>query len=719
MLFFGLSKRDGNDKVNIMAERKYYRKVFKEPGKKERGVFSALKILLVIFFLGIAGISLLFLFYAKDLPRPEKFAETQFSQSTKIYDREGKVLLYELYGEEKRTIVPLANMPQQIKQAVIAAEDANFYQHFGLDIKGIVRAVLADLKMGNRAQGASTIPQQLIRSALLSREKTLKRKFREAILALELSRRYPKDQILEWYLNQVPFGSNAYGVEAASQTFFNKPVQDISLPEAALLASLIQAPTRYSPYGDDLTNLFARKDYVLDRMAALKMIAKDEAEKAKKEEIKFAKDTQSLKAPHFVMYVRNILLEKYGDDFLKENGLKVYTSLDWQLQEMAEKAVAQGVKDNEQFNAHNAGLVAIDPKTGDILAMVGSKDWFSTSTPKNCTPGVNCSFDPKINIALRPRQPGSAFKPFAYMRAFQKGYTPTTVLWDVRTNFGVWGSSSYIPENYDGLFRGPVTMREALAQSLNVPSVKVLYLAGVQDTIKLAKELGITTLNEPPSFYGLALVLGGGEVKLLDMVSAYGVFAAEGLQVSPTAILRIEDSQGQILEETQKTPKRVLEPEHCRLLNNILSDNAARAPIFGANSPLYIPDYEVAAKTGTTQDYKDAWAIGYTPSLVAGAWAGNNDATSMAQRPAVMLAGSIWNSFMGQALALKPKENFEKPQFVITGKPVLDGVTPGHCILFYVDKDNPRGPAPANPANDPQYTAWEQGIYEWALNVGK
>lgn len=655
-----------------MARRKYYRKIYrKKPSFFERKknflillakifAFSAISI--------IALISFLFIYYVKDFPRPEKFIERQSFQSTKIYDREGKVLLYEIYGEEKRTIVPLAIVPDYLKEAVIAAEDANFYHHFGVDLKGAIRAIMADLKIGKPVYGGSTIPQQLIRSTFLTSEKTAERKTREIVLALELDRRYSKDQILEWYLNQIPFGQNAYGVEAASQTYFKKSVSDISLAEAATLAALIKAPSYLSPYGENLAELVTRKDYVLNRMEKLGFISAEEDKKTREEKINFAAITQTIKAPHFVMYIKEYLQSKYGEDSLKEKGLRVYTSLDWELQEFGEKMVKEKAEKNKQYRAFNASLVAIDPKTGEILAMVGSKDYFSDPYPKGCTPGKDCLFEPYPNVALLGRQPGSAFKPFVYATAFEKGYDDKYKIIDEETNFGEWGGKEYIPQNYDGRFRGEVTLREALAQSLNVPSVKVLlYLADTPeifksgqnpDSIKKAKDLGITTLNPP---YGPSLVLGGWEVKLLEMVSAYGAFATEGLRIPPVAILKIEDAQGNLIEENRKEPKRVLEIEVTRLINDILSDNQARTPIFGSRSPLYFENFQVAAKTGTTENFKDGWVIGYTPSIVVGVWVGNNDNSPMVKEPGIVLAGPIWRAFMEKVLLKFPRENFQKP----------------------------------------------------------
>jgi len=666
--------------------------------------------------------SVLFIYYAKDLPRPEVFTERPFVLPTKIYDRTGEVLLYQIYDEEKRTIVPLEQMPDHLKQAVIAAEDANFYSHFGLDIGGIFRSVLNNLRIGKAVYGGSTISQQLIRSSFLTLEKTLKRKTKEIILTLELERRYSKDQILEFHLNQVPFGSNAYGVASASQTYFNKDVAELSLTQSAILASLIQGPSRLSPYGSHMDELLARKDYVLDRMVQEHYISQEEAEVAKEEALEFAEIRHPIEAPHFVLYVKKYLEEKYSDYFLKEKGLKVYTTLDWQLQTAAEEIVTNGVKANQGYNAHNASLVALSPQTGEILAMVGSANWHATSSwPQNCiTSEEGCLFDPKFNIAtLGERQPGSAFKPFAYAVAFQKGFLPETILWDVQTEFNPncasttnqekdeYGLDCYHPGNYDENFRGPISLRKALAQSINLPSVKVLYLAGVKETIDLAQLLGITTLDQPLSWYGLSLVLGGGEVKLLDLVSAYGVFAAQGLQVPPISILKIEDSEGNIIEENKKTQKRVLETEVANLINDVLSDNETRAPMFGLWSPLYVPGHQAAAKTGTTQEYRDAWTIGYTPSIVAGVWAGNNNNAPADEKPGVVLAGPMWNQFMKKALEIYPGEDFKKPEPIETENPALRGEVDWedpHSILYYIDD---------NPELNSQYQNWEAAIENW------
>lgn len=703
--------------------------MFYQKNKKRKIIISIFKYSFFCFLFFILCFLSLFIYYARDLPRPEEFTEKHFIQSTKIYDRTGKILLYDIYGEEKREIVSLDQIPEELKNAVITIEDTKFYQHIGLDFKAIIRAILVDIKLRKPIQGASTITQQLIRSSFLTRKKTLERKIKEVILTLELERRYSKDKILEWYLNQIPFGGNYYGVESASQTYFKKHISEISLAEAAVLASLIQAPSYYI---SNKTQLLKRKNYILNKMAELDYITKKEAQEAQAEKLEFAKILRPIKAPHFVVessYVKNELEKEYGEDFLKEKGLKVFTTIDWELQSFAEEIIEDITKNNENYNAYNAALVAIDPRTGEILAMVGSKDYFGESFPEGCeTSEEKCLFEPKFNVATYgKRQPGSAFKPFVYATAFRKGYTPETNLWDVKTEFNLncnkdatetedkYGKACYHPQNYDRKFRGRVSLRQSLAQSLNLPSVKLLYLAGIKDSLKTAKSYGITTLTEPKR-YGLSLVLGGGEIILIDMVSAFGVFATEGFKIPPVGILKIEDSEGNIIKENEKDLKRVLESQIARLINDILSDNKIRAPMFGSNSSLYFEDYQVAAKTGTTQYFNDAWTIGYTPFIVVGVWVGNNNNQSMAEKPGIFFAGTIWRKFMEKVLASHTKENFKKPLSVLPKKPILRGEIEeedSRSILHYVNKDNPLGEYPINPETDTQYLFWERGIENW------
>jgi len=642
-----------------------------QPKKKKRGILSGigsvfvktLGILAALFLAAIILLALLFIYFTRDLPRPEKFSEKATNQSTKIYDRSGAILLYEIYGEEKRDWVPFDKIPDSAKKMAVAAEDKNFYKNnVGIDIEGIIRSAINYSKTGKAIMGGSTIPQQLIRSTFLTNEKTAERKIREIAMAIELVRRYPKDQILEWYLNQVPFGQNTYGIGAASANYFNKPLTELNLAELATLISLIKSPSYLPAHFDEL---MTRKNYVLNRMAEDGYLTRQEADDAQKIEVKFAEKKKDFKAPYFTLWVKKLLEEQYGKEFLEKNGLTVATSLDWNMQQIAEQAVRDGIKKNYAYYGHNAALVALDPKTGQVLAMtVGTGNYYDDPYPKDCTPGKDCLLDPQYNVAtMTPgRQPGSSFKPFVYATAFEKGYSDNTIITDAPTCFGKWGGKEYCPNNYTGTFYGTVTLRKALAGSLNVSAVKVLNsLAGLNDSITKAKEMGISTLNNPSSFYGLSLVLGGGEVTLLDMVSAYGVFATQGYRMPTTPIIKIADSKGFIIYQNNKTPQKILSAHSANLISSILSDNAARTFMFGANSPLYFVGYNVAVKTGTTSDYRDGWIIGYTPSLAAGVWAGNNNNEPMKKEPGSVVAGPIFHTFMEKILPNYPKEDFPPP----------------------------------------------------------
>ena len=608
-------------------------------------------------------------YYSKDLPTPSKIQRRTSIESTKILDRNGN-LLYAVHGEENRIILKSDEIPDTVKKATIAVEDKNFYKHFGLDFKGIARAAIYNIThRGKKIQGGSTLTQQFVKNALLSPKRTLSRKIKEAILSIELEIIYSKDEILTMYLNEIPYGSNAYGIEAAANTFFNKKAKDLDLAQAALLAALPKAPTYYSPYGTHTDELQARKDYVLDRMETLGFIKPEEAEAAKNEKLTFVPRRESIQAPHFVMYVREILADKYGEKMLESGGLKVTTTLDLEKQKIAQETIDKwGPINLKKANAKNAALVALDPKTGQILAMVGSRDYFNTE------------IDGNVNVALAKRQPGSSFKPIVYATGFEKEWAPASVLFDLKTDFG----GGYSPDNYDGKTRGPVTIRTALANSLNIPAVKMLALVGLDNALAKAKEFGITTFTRPKSDYGLSLVLGGGEVKLLELASAYGVFANNGLKNDTVAILKVEDQKGNILEEWKpsKNKKEVIAKEIAYEISSILSDNAARAAVFGTRSPLYIPGRTVAAKTGTTDAFRDAWTLGYTPSLVAGVWVGNNDNTSMSgsRGAGAMAAAPIFHDFMVKALGNSPNEEFSRPDTIeevvvdaLTGKLPIPG----------------------------------------------
>ncbi|HNW55876.1 MAG TPA: PBP1A family penicillin-binding protein, partial [bacterium] len=678
-------------------------------------------------FIGIIWLS-------RDLPNPNQLIDREIAQSTKIYDRSGEHVLYEIHGDQKRTLVNLDQIPDYVKQATISIEDKDFYNHGGFSLWAMFRTVVTNVFLGRHA-GGSTLTQQFVKNALLTSEKTYTRKVKELILAYRIEKKFKKDQILQMYLNEIPYGSNAYGVEAASQRYFGKSVSQVNLAEAAILAALPQAPSRYSPYGANKDILIGRQQYILDLMVEQKYISEDEAVVAKnfKVEFKPVEENGNMIAPHFVLEIKNQMSEKYGEKMMEQGGLKIYSTLDLDKQRIAEEVVkAQADKNEKNFGATNAALVSMDAKDGDILAMVGSRDYFDDD------------IDGQVNLALRPRQPGSSFKPIVYASAFMKGYTPKTVLFDVLTNFSLDSEKPYQPRNYDGRENGPVTMKKALAGSLNIPAVKTLYLAGLDNVLAVAKNLGYTTLTDKSRF-GLSLVLGGGEVKLLEHVAAYSTFARDGEMVKPRYVLKVEDSSGKVLEETKPEHNKVMDPQVARQINDILSDNNERAYVFGAKNYLTLGNRPAAAKTGTTNDYKDAWTLGYTPSVVTGVWVGNNNNKSMSKgADGSVVAAPIWNGYMKRALS-GPAETFKKPDNVSTGKAVLDGVIPtttkiaidkssgflatsstppdmiredsywqGHSILYYVNPDDPRGAAPKNPADDSQFAAWEAGVKDWA-----
>ncbi len=631
---------------------------FKATLKSKRFWSWTVRVIAVFF----AIIAFAFIWYSRDLPDPDKLLSRAVPQSTKIYSRDGE-LLYEVHGEYKRTLIPYSEMNSNIRNATIAIEDKNFYNEGGINIKGIIRSLLTDLTTGRKAQGASTITQQFVKNAVLSREKSWTRKIKEIILSLEINKRFSKDEVLRMYLNEIPYGRNAYGIEAAAQAYFNKHARDLTLSEAAYLAAIPQAPSYYNPMGPNREALDRRKNVVLDQMFAQGYISKDEKEQAQNTEVVFQKATDSITAPHFVFYIENYLTQKYGENVLEQGGLTVTTTLDTRLQEIAEGAVETGAARNSKaYNGHNAALVAIDPKTGQILAMVGSKDYFGKPEPAGCKPGINCTFEPEVNVATAQRQAGSSMKPYVYVTAFKPefGASPATLRLDVPTNFGTFGGKAYIPQNFAGNIFGPVSIRQALAGSLNIPAVKTLSLVGINNAIQTMKDAGITS-DLDASRCGLTLVLGGCEVTLLDHTSGYSTFANMGTHNPATGILKIEDSSGKVIEQFEDQGREVIDPQSVYELDNILSDYNARKYEFGsASTYLELSDRPVAAKTGTTQNFHDGWTMGFTPSLVAGVWTGNNDGTLM-KVDAVITAGPIWQSFMKQALAGTPAEAFQVP----------------------------------------------------------
>ena len=697
-------------------------------------------------FILILGIIIIWLASLK-IPDFQSFESRKVSTSTRIYDRTGEILLYDIHRDTRRTDISYQDMGVNIKNATVAIEDAEFYNHAGIRITSIVRAVLSNVFSTGRTQGGSTITQQLVKNTLLTQERSYARKIKEWVLAIKIDSTIPKEKILEYYLNEAPYGGNVYGIEEASRTYFNKSALDLTLAEAAYLASIPQSPTLLSPYGKNKDKLDARKNLVLGRMLELDFISSEEYNMAKSEAVVFLpRSNTGIKAPHFVFFIKDYLEKKYGSEMLEKGGLKIISTIDYPLQEKGEMIVKEGALKNEKdWNGENAGLVAIDPKSGQILTMVGSRDYFDKE------------IDGNYNIATATRQPGSSFKPFIYSMAFAKGFTPETVLFDLPTEFqttcdaygralpGRNQDDCYMPENYDGKHRGPMSLRDALAQSINIIAVKLFYLAGTSDSLRLAENMGISTLTDI-SRYGLTLVIGGGEVMLLDMTSAYGVFANNGIRNPYTGILKITDSTGQILEEFVPNEREVLSKNIALTISDILSNEQARIPTFGANSSLLIPGKEVAAKTGTTNSNRDAWIIGYTPSVVVGVWAGNNDNRPMKKGGAAM-AGPIWNKFTSEALTILPNERFGEPVWDMdptTVKPVLRGfwqgnesffvdnvsgklageltpretlgekvVTNVHSILHWVDRNDITGPPPSNPSLNPQYNHWEIPVQNW------
>lgn len=680
---------------------------------KKKNIYKNLWLWASLFALGCAAFAIsLFFYITSGLPPVEELQNRQVVESTKIYDRTGTVLLYDIHGEEKRTVIKSEEIPKFVKDATVSVEDASFFTNPAFDWRGILRAIAVNIIKGRALQGGSTITQQLAKKSFLTDERTIWRKLKELVLASRLEKKYTKDEILTLYLNQIPYGSNTYGIEAAAETFFNKKAGDLTLSESALLAALPNAPSYYSPWGSHTKELMARKNYILDRMHELGYIDSIDLATAKSAKIEFAEQSKTgIKAPHFVEYVQDYLNNKYGEGVVRTSGLKVTTTLDWDLQQAAETAVKDGVKRNtDLYGGMNGALVASDPKTGQILAMVGSADYFDSKNEGN------------FNVATQGlRQPGSTFKPFAYLTAFEKGFTPDTILWDVPTEFSPDDSkcptipnfsatetddTCYHPQNNDGIFRGPVKMKEALSQSLNLPSVKTLYLAGVGDTISNAQKFGIATLSDRSRF-GLSLVLGGGEVKLVELVNAYGVFATEGVKHDISAILKVEDKNGNVLEEYEDTGEQVVDPQYPRLINDILSDIDLRSLLFKNSLPLtQVPGYQIALKTGTTNDFVDAWTIGYSPDLVVGVWAGNNHREPLKSRAGSVLAAvPIWHAFAVDAFKKFAPDTFTKPDPIQSDNPVLRGELPAgdrHEVLYYLNRQN-----------DSQYKNWEAGLQEW------
>lgn len=662
---------------------------------KKTNFLSTLAVL--VFFLLLGGLlvtTILFAWYAKDLPQPDKIIRKE-GFATRIYDR-NEVLLYDVYGEQKRTPVELSEVPDYLKKASIAIEDKDFYQHEGFDVHGWMRAIF-NIVFRRKLQGGSTITQQLIKNVLLSPERTIPRKMKEFILAIQIEKKYSKDEILQMYLNEVPYGGTAWGVEAAAETYFGKKVGELDLVESAILAGLPRRPTVYSPFGSNPKAYVNRANDVLRRMREDSYISKDEEKEAveKLDSVKFSPQEGGFKAPHFVMYVKEKLVERYGEKIVEQGGLKVVTALDYELQEKVQEMVAEEIAKVEKLHITNGAAMVINPQTGEILTMVGSKNYDDPD------------YDGKVNVCLSLRQPGSAIKPATYAAAFKKGYTPSTLLMDVKTEFpGGEGQPPYVPLNYDGQFHGPLQVRYALGSSINIPAVKMLAKIGIENMLDTAYSMGFTSLEPSKknlSRFGLSLTLGGGEVRLIDMVSAYSAFANGGSKIEQVAILKVEDRNGKVLEEFKPMEgKKVLSSQEAFLISHILQDNNARLITFGENNSLRIRNHQVAVKTGTTDDKRDNWTVGWNPRFIVGVWVGNNDNSPMKEvASGVTGAAPIWRKIVLEAIGKYGSEDIVVPSGIVTAEVDIVSGYRAHDDFpirteYFIEGTEPQGPDPVH-----------------------
>ena len=682
---------------SLKANQKKGRKMPAQPRKRLKMDGCLVRGIIIFLFALVVGIVIAgaFLVYqyftiAATLPDIEDIKDkaSQF-ETTRFYDRNGD-MIYEMIDPTagRRTYVPLDQMSPYIVAATLAIEDKDYYNHPGFDIFAVARALIQNYTSGEVVSGASTITQQLARTLFFTPQErteiTMRRKAREIILAAELTRRYSKDEILELYLNEFNYGNLAYGIQAASETYFNTTADKLDLPQAAFLAGLPQAPSVYDIFTNPEATLRRNKQVLVamvklsDETNCIQVNSSDaqvcvDAEQAADafiyvENYDFEQRANPLVYPHWVNYIRALLESEYGEQTIYNSGFRVYTTLDPDLQEEADRIVAEQVGKLEDNHATDGALVAIDVKNGEILAMTGSADFY------------NDEIAGQINMALAPRQPGSSFKPLTYAAAFEKGWTPSTLIWDVPSEFPPSGNADdtrdpYKPVNYDGKYHGPVTVRTALANSYNIPAVKALQFVGIYDdpdvpgedgVINFAERMGITTLTRDD--YGMSLTLGGGEVTLLEMTSAFSIFARNGSKIDPVAITRIEDYQGNVIfEAKEQTGERVISAEHAFLINSILSDTKARVPMFGTNSILNL-SFEAAAKTGTTNDFKDNWTLGYNPDLAVGVWVGNADNSAMENTTGVSGAAPIWAEFMTYAVPYLTDDNpsdFVRPNGIV------------------------------------------------------
>lgn len=647
------------------------------PGNIWKWILRHTRLVVAAFALCLVAIIVLVFFFLRDLPSPAKLSSQTFPVSTKILDRKGR-LLYEIYSDKNRTPISLSNLPPYVYQASVAIEDQHFYTHHGFDFGGMTRAI-SSIVLHQRLQGGSTITQQLVKVTLLTPQRTLSRKIKEAILTIATEIFYKKDQILEMYLNHIPYGGTSYGIESASHTYFGKDAKQLTLAEAALLAGLPAAPSAYSPFGSHPERAKQRQAEVLRRMVEDKYITQTQADQAAKEPLNFATDSINIKAPHFVFYVKDLLSDEYSTQEIERGGLRVTTTLDLDIQEKAQASLSAEINKLTKLKVGNGAALVTNPKTGEILAMIGSRDYF------------DATHDGQVNVTIRQRQPGSSIKPLNYVTAFEtKKLTPGSMLLDIPTCFQVTGQPPYCPKNYDGTFRGPVQERFALGNSLNIPAVKTLAVNTLPNFIATASAMGISTWTDL-SRYGLSLTLGGGEVTMLDMATAYGTLANQGVRVDLHSILKVEDYTGKVLQtydpgaaastvdeltaanadpgafDSSLNVQRVLHRAPSFLISHILLDNNARSAAFGTNSELNIRNQVVSVKTGTTNDLKDNWTIGYTPQFLTAVWVGNNDSTAMNRNlvSGVTGAAPIWHDIMSEVLKGRDSIFPDKPDDVV------------------------------------------------------
>lgn len=693
-----------------------------------KNIFVLNKLTKYIFFLVIAGIvavPLLFLWYSRDLPTPGKLVESKYTDSTRIYDR-NNVLLYSVYEDQNRTYVKLDAIPADLKNATIAIEDEDFYENKGFSVIGYLRSVKNLIFSRRISGGGSTITQQLVKNVLLTNEQSLPRKIKELILAIQVDNRFSKDQVLEMYLNNIPYGGTAIGIEAASETYFGKKAKDLNLAESVFLSGLPQSPSLYSPFTGE-KHYIDRSEAVLRQMVANDYIEKEELEQVLERIKRFkftGRESSSIKAPHFVMYVKKKLSEQFGERFVETGGLQVKTTLDYEVQKDAEEIIKDEIEGLKSYNVSNGAGLITEAESGEILAMVGSTDYFDQENDGN------------FNAVFAQRQPGSSLKPIVYAKAFEKGYTPATMLMDAKTEFpGGTGQEAYNPVNYSGKFSGPIQLRFALGNSINIPAVKLLALVGLKDTMELAYRMGISNWDPTPEAMrnvGLSLILGGREVSLFDEVTAFGVFANKGVRHDPISILEVKDGGGKELFKAEKDDgDEVISEDIAFLVSHILLDNNARTQEFGPNSWLRVPGRTVAVKTGTTDEKRDNWTIGYTPSYVVGVWVGNNDNTPMNKNIASGSTGAspIWAKLMSRVLKGKSSEEFDVPDGVVSVQ--VDSLTGGlpkdgqaTRSEYFVKGTEPKSVSPIyqgeflvfredDPVSSDGKNRWQDGINAW------